>query len=172
MTEPASIVRAAAAGLPADRLAARVLAHTLIEQTQVDPRPELVDRLAEQARTAGWGEVHVLLQHCRLIHAGLDGAGYEVLRECSDAMLAAAERTEDEILIGLALASRALFLIDADRPGSEGEDVGGMLARAVAMLDDAADTDPAELGLRAVELPACFVECGQAYHRQGLWELE
>jgi hypothetical protein len=87
-------------------------------------------------------------------------------------MLAAAERTEDEILIGLALASRALFLIDADRPGSEGEDVGGMLARAVAMLDDAADTDPAELGLRAVELPACFVECGQAYHRQGLWELE
>jgi tetratricopeptide (TPR) repeat protein len=87
-------------------------------------------------------------------------------------MLVAATATGDEILIALALASRALFLVDPDRPESAGEDVGGLLARAVAMLDDAADADPAELGLRAVELPACFVECGQAYHRQGLWELE
>jgi diguanylate cyclase (GGDEF)-like protein len=172
MAESASIERAAAAGLPADRLAARVLAHSMIEQTQVDPRPELVERLAEQARAAGWGEVEVLLQHCRLIHAGLEGAPVQERRDRSDAMLGAADRTGDEILIGLALASRALFLVDTDRPESGGEDVGGMLARAVAMLDDAADIDPAELGLRAVELPACFVECGQAYHRQGLWELE
>jgi diguanylate cyclase (GGDEF)-like protein len=158
--------------LPPDRIAARVLAHSMIEQTQVSPRPDLVDRLAEEARAAGWGEVRVLLLHCRLIHSGLQGARYEEIRDSSDAMLAAATATEDEILIALALASRALFLVDADRPESAGEDVGGMLARAVAMLDDAADTDPAELGLRAVELPASFVECGQAYHRQGLWELE
>jgi diguanylate cyclase (GGDEF)-like protein len=53
-----------------------------------------------------------------------------------------------------------------------GEDLGGCLARAVAMLDEATATDLAELGMRAVELPACFVECGQAYHQLGLWELE
>jgi len=167
-----SVAGAEIAGLPPDRLVARVLAHTLIEQTQVAPRPDLVDRLVKEARTAGWGEVHVLLLHCRLIHSALQEAGYEEIRDNSDAMLAAAQATGDEILIALALASRSLFLVDTDRPESTGEDTGGFLARAVAMLDDAADTDPAELGLRATELPACFVECGQAYHRLGLWELE
>ena len=171
-SDEVGLERAEVTGLPGDRLSARVLAHALIEQTQVAPRPDLVDRLAEQARLAGWGEVHVLFLHCRLIHADLAGARFAELRDCSDAMLAAAEATGEEILIALALASRALFLMEADRPEFGGEDIGGLLARAVAMLDDAAGTDPAELGLRAVELPACFVECGQAYHRHGLWELE
>lgn len=172
MTAAADIARAETHGLPPDRLAARVLAHALIEQTQVVPRPELVGRLAEQARLADWGEVRVLLLHSQLIRAGVRGARYEEIRDHSDAMLAAAHGTGEEILIALATASRALFLVDAARPESSGEDAGGLLARAVAMLEDAADTDPAELGLRAVELPACFVECGQAYHRMGLWELE
>jgi diguanylate cyclase (GGDEF)-like protein len=167
-----SVSRARIDGLPPDRLAARVLAHTLIEQTQVAPCPDLVDRLADEARVAGWGEVRVLLLHCRLIHSSLQRAPYEVVRANSDAMLTAAEATNDEILIALALASRALFLVNDDHPESDGEDLGGFLARAAAALDEAVDTDPAELGLRAVELPACFVECGQAYHRQGLWELE
>lgn len=167
-----SIALAEIAGLPPDRLDARVLAHSLIEQTQVSPRPNLVDRLAKEARAAGWGEVHVLLLHCRLNHSVLQDAGYEEIRENSDAMVAAAEATGDEILIALALASRALFLVDPARPESAAEDIGGFLARAVAMLDDAADSDPAELGLRATELPACFVECGRAYDRLGLWELE
>ena len=167
-----SVSRARTDGLPPDRLVARVLAHSLIEQTQLTPCPELVDRLADEAGVAGWGEVRVLLLHCRLIHSSLQGFPYEVLRENSDAMLAAAEATDDEILVALALASRALFLVNDDHPESAGEDLGGFLARAAATLDEAADTDPAELGLRAVELPACFVECGQAYHRQGLWELE
>jgi len=172
MDTEVSLARAEIAGLPQDRVAARVLAHALIEQTQASPRPGLVDRLAVEARAVGWGEVHVLLMHSRLIRAVLQDAGYDQVRDRSDAMLAAAEATGDEILIALALASRAQFLVDADRPDSAGEDLGGFLARAVAMLDDAADTDPADLGLRAAELPACFVECGQAYHRQGLWELE
>lgn len=172
MGSDVSNVYAGITRLPPDRIAARVLAHALIEQTQVEPRPGLVARLAEQAKAVGWGEVQVLLHHCRLIQAGTECAPYEELRRSSDAMLAAAESTGDEILLGLALASRALFLVDADRPESTGDDVGGLLARAVAMLDDVADTEPAQLGLRAVELPACFVECGQAYHRQGLWELE
>src|SRR5690349_5351320 len=163
---------AAVTRLPSDRVAARVLAHALIEQTQVAPCAELVDSLAVQAEAAGWGEVQVLLLHSRLIGGSLQGARYEEIRRSSDAMLAAAESTGDEILLGLALASRAGFLMDADRPESTADDVGWLLARAVAMLDDVADTEPAELGLRAVELPACFVECGQAYHRQGLWELE
>ena len=172
MGSEVSVAHAEITALPPQRLTARVLAHALIEQTQVSPRPDLVNRLAAEAKAAGWGEVHVLLLHCRLIHAGLQGARYEEIRDCSDAMLAAAQATDDEILIALALASRALFLVDADHPESTGEDVGGLLARAVAMLDDAADTDPTELGLRAVELPACFVECGQTYHRLGLWEIE
>jgi len=167
-----NVARAEMAGLPPDRLEARVLAHSLIEQTQVSPRPDLVDRLAKEAKAAGWGEVHVLLLHCQLIHSALQDSGYEEIRNNSDAMVAAAEAAGDEILLGLALASRALFLVDADRPESAGEDIGGFLARAVAMLDEAADADPTEIGLRATELPACFVECGQAYHRLGLWELE
>ncbi|RSM40105.1 hypothetical protein DMB66_57565 [Actinoplanes sp. ATCC 53533] len=167
-----SNVHAGITRLPPDRVAARVLAHALIEQTQVAPRPDLVNSLAAQAEAAGWGEVQVLLLHSRLILAALQGARYEQIRRDSDAMLAAAEATGEEILLGLALASRALFLLDTEHPESTGDDVGWLLARAVAMLDDVADTDPAELGLRAVELPACFVECGQAYHRQGLWELE
>lgn len=167
-----SVTRAEITALPPHRLTARVLAHALIEQTQVSPRPDLVNQLAAEAKAAGWHEVHVLLLHCRLIHAGVQAVCYEEIRDCSDAMLAAAHSADDEILIALALASRALFLVDTDHPESAGEDVGGLLARAVAMLDDAADTDPAELGLRAVELPACFVECGQTYHRLGLWELE
>jgi hypothetical protein len=172
MGSAVSVARAEIDGLPSDRLTARILAHALIEQTQVSPCPDLVDRLTEEARVAGWGEVEVLLLHSRLIRCSLRAAGYEEIRASSDAMLAAAQATGDEILIALALASRALFLVDADHPESTGEDAGGLLARAVAMLEDAADTDPADLGLRAVELPACFVECGQAYHRQSMWELE
>jgi diguanylate cyclase (GGDEF)-like protein len=159
-------------GLPPDRLAARVLAHALIEHTQIEPRPDLIERLAEEARVAGWHEVRVLILHSQLIHRGIQGARYEDVRASSDAMLAAAEAAGDEILTALALASRALFLVDSNHPESTGEDAGGQLARAVAILDDAAETDPADLGLRALELPACFVECGQAYHRLGLWELE
>jgi diguanylate cyclase (GGDEF)-like protein len=159
-------------GLPPDRFDARILAHALIEQTQVLPCPELVDRLADEARAAGWRDVEVPLLQCRLIHSALQGAGYAEIRDNSDAMLDAAVSSDDEILIALALASRALFLVDADHPESIGEDLGGLLAQAVAMLDDAADTDPAQLGLRALDLPTGFVECGQAYHRQGLWELE
>jgi len=158
--------------LPASPVAARVLAHSLIEQTQVAPCDDLVDRLAEQARTLGWGETRVLLLHCRLIRCGISAVGYAETRQASDLMLAAAQDTGDEILIALAWASRALFLVEADRVAAAGEDISGMLAQAVAMLDDAAGADPAALGLRALELPAAFVECGQAYHRHGLWELE
>ena len=172
MTSDLSLARAEISGLPPDRLAARVLAHALIEQTQVSPRPDLVERLAKQAAALGWGEAHVLLLHCQLISRSLQVEPYETIRESSDAMLNAAESTGDEILVALALASRALFVVDADNPSSAGGDVGGLLAGAVAMLDEAVDTDPATLGLRAVELPACFVECGQAYHRLGVWEVE
>ena len=172
MTSDLGIARAAVSGLPPDRLAARVLAHALIEHTQVSPQPALVERLAQQAQSLGWGEVHVLLLHSLLIDDSRRGEPYETLRRSSDAMRGAAESTDDEILIALSLASRALFVVDADNPGSAGEDLGGMLAEAVVMLDDAIDTDPAVLGLRAVELPACFVECGQAYHRLGAWEVE
>jgi diguanylate cyclase (GGDEF)-like protein len=172
MISDSSIARAAVAGLPPDRLAARVLAHALIEQTQVTPRPELLGRLAEQARAAGWGEVRVVLLHCQLIARSLQGADRGAVRDSSDAMLNAAQATADEILIALALASRALFVVDAEHPDDVGEDVGGLLAQAVAMLDDTMDSGAEALGLRAVEVPACYVECGQAFHRLGLWELE
>jgi len=173
MITAASIARAEATGLlPPDRLAARLLAHALIERTQVAPRPELVDRLAEQARAARWPEVHLLLRHCQLIGRHLSGAAWDALRESSDAMVQAAEDTRDEILIALALASRVLFVAEVEHPESLGEEADGLLARAVAMLDDVTGEPVAGLGLRAVELPAAYVECGQAYHRLGLWELE
>jgi hypothetical protein len=47
MISESSIARADVAGLPQDRLDARVLAHALIEQSQVTPRPKLLGRLAE-----------------------------------------------------------------------------------------------------------------------------
>ena len=172
MISDSSIARADVAGLPQDRLDARVLAHALIEQTQVTPRLELLGRLAEQAHAAGWGEVRVILLHAQLITRSLQGADPATLRDCSDAMLSAAHGTADEILIALALASRALFVVDAEHPDDVGEDVGSLLAQAVAMLDDTMDPGTDGLGLRGIEVPACYVECGQAFHRLGLWELE
>jgi len=172
MTIDLTIARAEVSGLPPDRLGARVLAHALIEQVQASPRPGLVERLAKQARARGWGEVQVLLLHSQLIGQSLRGETYATIRDTSDEMLGAAESTEDEIFLALAQASRALFVVDADNPGAVGEDAVGLLANAVAMLDEAVETDPDALGLRAVELPACFVECGQAYHRLEVWEVE
>jgi diguanylate cyclase (GGDEF)-like protein len=171
MISDVSLARAEVSGLPPDRLAARMLAHALIEQTQVTPRPELIDRLIDEAGTTGWGEVLVQLLHSRLLLRSLQGAGGEALREASDAMISAARATADEILIGLALSARALFLMDeySDEPG---EDPTDLLARAVAMLDDAFYSEDGTLGARGLELQAAYVECGQVLHRLALWELE
>ncbi|GAA0280661.1 GGDEF domain-containing protein [Cryptosporangium japonicum] len=160
----------ASATLPADRFAARIVAHALIEQIQSAPRPDLVDRFADQAVAAGWSEVEVLLRHSQVLHSSLQGRPADEVRANCDAMRQAAEAFGDEILIALALASRALFLDDGD--AATGEDLGGGLARAVAILEQIADSEPDELGLRALELPNAFVECGNVYHQQGLWELE
>jgi diguanylate cyclase (GGDEF)-like protein len=171
MISDVSLARAEVSGLPPDRLAARMLAHALIEQTQVTPRPELIDRLIDEAETTGWGEVLVQLLHSRLLLRSLQGAGGEALREASDAMIGAARASSDEILIGLALSARALFLMDeySDEPG---EDPTDLLARAVAMLDDAFYSEDGTLGARGLELQAAYVECGQVLHRLALWELE
>jgi diguanylate cyclase (GGDEF)-like protein len=171
MISDASIDRAEIAGLPPDRLAARLLAHALIEQTQVAPRPALLDRLIAQAAAAGWGDVQVSLLHSRLLLCSLTGEGSEALRAVSDQMIGVAESTADEILIGLALAARALFVTDG-RADEAADDTSDLLARAVAMLDDAFGSEEGELGLRAIELPAGYVECGQVFHRLALWELE
>jgi diguanylate cyclase (GGDEF)-like protein len=171
MTSAISIARAEIAGLPPDHVAARLLAHALIEQTQVAPRPELIERLIAAAAAAGWADVQVQLLHCRLLLGGLQGVGADVLRETSDAMVRAAQSTADEILIGLSLAARAMFLADG-RPGEPDDDSSDLLGRAVAMLDDAMDSEDGSLGIRAIELPAGYVECGQAFHRLALWELE
>ncbi|MEV7625713.1 GGDEF domain-containing protein [Actinoplanes sp. NPDC089786] len=152
--------------LPRDRLTARVMAHALVEQMQVSPMPEVLGRLAEQARSAGWPEVRVMLLHGQLIARCLQNSGARAIRQSADAMLNAAQAGGDEILIGLALASRALFIDDL------GEDVGGLLAQAVAMIDDTLEFADDALGLRALEVPVVYVECGQAFHRLGLWEIE
>jgi diguanylate cyclase (GGDEF)-like protein len=171
MISDVSIDRAEVAGLPPDRLSARLLAYALIEQTQVAPRPELLDRLIDEAELAGWGEVLVTLLHSRLLFRSFQGDDLGAIRDASDAMIGAARATTDEILIGLALSARALFLMDAhsDEPGEDSTD---LLARAVAMLDDAFFSEDGGLGARAVDLQAAYVECGQAFHRLDLWELE
>jgi diguanylate cyclase (GGDEF)-like protein len=87
-------------------------------------------------------------------------------------MLNAAQAGGDDILIGLALASRALFIEDPSHPDDLGEDVGGLLAQAVAMVDETIEFAGDALGLRALEVPVAYVECGQAFHRLGLWEIE
>lgn len=171
MMSDVSLARAEVAGLPPDRLAARMLAHAVIEQTQVEPRPDLIDRLIAEARTTGWSEVLVQLLHSRLLLLSLQGAAPAAIREASDAMISAAQASADEILIGLALSARALFLMDeySDDPG---EDPTDLLARAVAMLDDAFSSEDGALGARGLELQAGYVECGQVLHRLALWELE
>jgi diguanylate cyclase (GGDEF)-like protein len=165
------IERARASGLPPDRLGARMLAHALLEYTQVETDPELIDKLIAEARAIGWGEVEVLLLHCQLLCRALRNEPQDRIRESSDAMVSAAQATADEIFIALSLAARALFVVHAENPDTLGEDDGELLGRAVSMLDDVLDSGSA-LGLRAVELPVCYVEVGQAYHRMGLWELE
>ena len=165
------IDRARASGLPADRLGARMLAHALLEYTQVETDPELIEKLIAEARAVAWDEVEVLLLHCQLLCRALRNEGQDRIRESSDAMVSAAQATSDEIFIALSLAARALFVVHAENPDTLGEDDGELLGRAVSMLDDATDGG-SNLGLRAVELPVCYVEVGQAYHRLGLWELE
>jgi diguanylate cyclase (GGDEF)-like protein len=165
------IERARASGLPPDRLGARMLAHALLEYTQVETDPELIDKLIAEARAIGWGEVEVLLLHCQLLCRALRNEPQDRIRESSDAMVSASQATADEIFIALSLAARTLFVVHAENPDTLGEDDGELLGRAVSMLDDVLDGGSA-LGLRAVELPVCYVEVGQAYHRMGLWELE
>jgi diguanylate cyclase (GGDEF)-like protein len=157
------------AHLPADRIAARLAAHAMLEKVQSEPDPELLDRWVEEALAAGWAEIHTLLLYSRLLVVVWAGAATEPLRAAADALLTAAVATEDEILVAWALAARAQHL--TGRPELAGEDLGGALTRAVAILDDVCEGDAGALGLRAVELPACYVECGNAYCRQGLWEL-
>jgi diguanylate cyclase (GGDEF)-like protein len=166
-----ALSRAEVAGLPSDRLAARLLAHVLIEQTQVAPNPELVDRLIGEAAQAGWDDVRVQLLHCRLLYRSLQGADVDTIRAASDEMISAAQATADEILIGLALSARALFLMEA-RSDDPADDPTDLLARAVAMIDDAVQAEDGALGVRAIEVPAAYVEIGQALHRLALWELE
>lgn len=163
-------------GLPADRYEAWVAAHLALEQLQIlrDQGPTVVrlDRWTGQAVERGWPEVHVQLLDCRLLSAVLGGAGPQEVRDRADALLAAALRSEDEVLLARALACRVQNLVASGQPGSLAEDFPGEVARAVAMLDDAMRAGPAALGDRAGDLPAAYVECGLAYYRYELWELE
>ena len=162
--------------LPPDRHAAWVLAHRALEQLQLvrDHGPSLgrLEAWAARADAAGWPEVHVQLLDCLLVGVVLDGAPAREVRRRADDLLAAARRADDEVLLARAVASRVQNLVVADLPGSVAEDLPGELAAAVAMLDDASRAGPAVLGQRAAELPAAYVECGIAYYRYDLWELE
>ena len=162
--------------LPDDRYEAWVASHLALEHLQVlrqqGPTVARLERWAGQAAEHGWPEVHVQLLDCRLLSAVLGGAGPREVRERADALLAAALRSEDEVLLARALACRVQNLVANGQPGSVAEDFPGEVARAVAMLDDAMRAGPAVLGSRAAELPAAYVECGLAYYRYELWELE
>ncbi|WP_088319663.1 diguanylate cyclase [Kineosporia sp. R_H_3] len=162
--------------LPEDRYEAWVASHLALENLQIlrDQGPTVVrlERWAEQAERRGWPEVHVQLLDCRLLSAALAEAGPQEIRDRADALLAAATRSDDEVLLARAIACRVQNLVASGQPGSLAEDFPGEVARAVAMLDDAMRAGPAALGARAAELPAAYVECGLAYYRYELWELE
>ena len=180
MTGPADLRVAAPVALPddlpGDRHDAWVLAHRALEQLQLvrdqGPTRARLERWAARAEVAGWPEVHVQLLDCLLVGAVLEGAPPRDVRRRADALLGAALRADDEVLLARAIASRVQSLVATDQPGSAAEDFPGELARAVAMLDDAFRAGPAALGRRAAELPAGYVECGIAYYRYDLWELE
>ena len=135
------------------------------------PGSDLVDRLMAHAEAAGWPEVCAVLHFCRVLEAGLAEGGTANARVHADAMLQAAEASGRDTMVGLALACRAGQLVDDQRAGGREDDLDADLARAVALLEGViADGDLD--GDQVAELPAAFVECGQAYHRRGLWELE
>ncbi|WP_088288622.1 diguanylate cyclase [Kineosporia sp. A_224] len=161
--------------LPADHLAARIAVYAALEHVQTLPDPaehvRRFERWARQAGDAGWPDVRVQVLHNLLVNDMLAGAPHEALRTRADALLSAAFDTGDEVFVARALSGRLAYLGISD-PDSLGEDRPSDLARAVAMLDDIAESDPDELGWRAAELAASYNECGQSYHCLALWELE
>lgn len=161
--------------LPADHLAARIAVYEALEHVQSLPDPvdhtRRFEGWARQAADAGWPDVRVQVLHNLLVNELLAGAPHEALRARADALLDAAFDTGDEVFVARALSGRLSYLGISD-PDSLGEDRPSDLARAVAMLDDVAESDPDSLGWRAAELAASYNECGQSYHCLALWELE
>jgi hypothetical protein len=161
--------------LPDDRLHAMGAAYTLLEELQgrpADPRLHArLDRSTRDATAAGWTEVRVVLLFTALVHADLVGRSPDELRVAAADLLSAALAHGDEVLVTLAVAARPAHLSDSGRPEPFGDDLAGCLAHAVATLEELSAT-AAERGSAALQIPAAYVECGQAYRRLDLWELE
>ena len=160
--------------LPADHDAALLVVFRSFEHIQGAPdhegnRARLL-RWADQARDAGWLDVRAHVMHGLLVVDLFAAVPVEQLRGRADAFRDAAEDCGDEIMLARALGGRMTFLGVTDPEGHE--DRPGDLARAVAMLDEVLEADPASLGRRAAELSASYNECAQSYHHLELWELE
>ena len=160
--------------LPADHDAALLVVFRSHEHVQGAPdhaaNRARLERWAGQARDAGWLDVRAHVMHGLLINDLFAAAPPDRLRAGADAFRDAAEDSGDEIMLARALGGRLTFLGVSDPDGLE--DRPGDLARAVAMLDEVLEGDPAALGRRAAELSASYNECAQSYHHLELWELE
>jgi diguanylate cyclase (GGDEF)-like protein len=145
-----------------DRRAARVHASYLLELCEVAPCTDQVDELLALGERRDWPEIVFYAHYCRLTAAAFSD---EDVTDHLTALDAAAERSGDDALIAMALASRATHVLAAagGPTGSMDERVEANLARAVATLEAGAGS--------AVDRPMAYNECGLAYKQRGLWEL-
>jgi diguanylate cyclase (GGDEF)-like protein len=146
-----------AAGLPHDQ--ALVRAYEMLEEAQSGPEPADLAAALEIARAAGWHDVTFVLHYARLAHAVTVGQDAIASHR---AMVEAAQACGDPALIATALADSAEWGYGWGKaPTDEAE---RDLARAVAILENGEGA--------LVFRPGAYVQCGLAYRRRRLWELE
>jgi len=141
-----------------DHGAAKVLAYRVLERNAVEQDRTDVTELLHAARGRHWYDIEVVLLLARFsVAAPVDGGRAEAAQ-----ILEAAERSQDDALVGTALAIQAIAGAphrQAPFPVQRARD----LPQAVALLDRAVGS--------AVDRATGYLSCALGYHAQGLWEL-
>ena len=145
-----------AAGPPHDQ--ALVRAYEMLEEAQAGPEPAELSPALDAAHQAGWDDVVFVLNYARLAHRAASGLQASAQQA---AMREAAARHGDPALVATALAEGAEWGYTWGGPSDEAE---RDLARAVAILENGEGA--------VVFRPGAYIQCGLAYRRRRLWELE
>ena len=142
-----------AAGTPHHRAEVWRRCHQLVERAQVGSVEPELGELLEVVVRYDWPDLECLLHFARFAGTDVTCQDGEVV-PVVDALAQAAERSGNDTMVALALATRATQLgVWTERD----------LPRAVALLD--------AKGGSAADRPLAYLICGIGYHRRGLWEL-
>ena len=142
------------------QVSAVLRAYELVEAVQDRDVTAEIERLAEEAEAAGWGDVRLLMHMARSLasrSAGLNAA------EHVQAMLAAAADLGDPALTALALARSAQRTADLRQVAVSGSGASEQLVQAVVLLER---TDSL-----VIHRIAAHIEVAGVFYLLGLWTL-